>query len=93
MFVGTVSSGSNTFGGSIQGAPATFSFAYSSDTPPKITNAMTLVAGTIVLYSPSATGTVSINQPSSGGGGGTMGITIVVSAGGGALATPLTASR
>ena len=37
MFVGTVSSGSNTVVGSIQGAPATFSFAYSSDTPPAYT--------------------------------------------------------
>jgi hypothetical protein len=81
MFVGTVSSGSNTLVGTIQSAPASFSFAYSSDTPPKITNAMTLVAGTIVLFSPSASGTVNITQPSgSGGGGGTTGVTIVVSA-------------
>src|SRR5580704_7688141 len=63
MFVGTVSSGSNTLVGTIQGAPASFSFAYSSDTPPKITNAMTLVAGTIVLFSPTATATLNITQP------------------------------
>jgi hypothetical protein len=82
MMVGTVSSGSNTPVGNIQGSPATFSFAYSSDNPPKITNAITLVAGTAVLFSATAAGTVSITQPSSsgGGGGGTTGVTIVVSA-------------
>jgi hypothetical protein len=84
MFVGTVASGSNTLVGSIQGLPASFSFAYSTDTPPKITNAMTLVAGTIVLFSPTATGTVNITQPTGGSGtGGTSGVTIVVSASGG----------
>jgi len=86
MFVGTVASGSNTLIGTIQGAPASFSFAYSSDTPPKITNVMTLAAGAVVLFSPTATGTVNITQPSSGGGGGgTTGVTIVVSAGAGSL--------
>jgi len=85
MFVGTVSSGANTPVGSIQGAPAVFSFAYSTDNPPKITNAITLIAGTEVLFSPTATGTVSITQPSSGGGGTTSGITIVVNAGAGSI--------
>jgi hypothetical protein len=86
MFVGTVSSGSNTPVGNIQGLPATFSFAYSTDKPPKITNAITLVAGTAVLFSAAATGTVNITQPTGGGGGGgASGVTIVVSAGAGSV--------
>lgn len=87
MFVGTVASGSNTLIGTIQGAPASFSFAYSSDTPPKITNVMTLAAGAIVLFSPTASATVNITQPAGGGGGGggTSGVTIVVSAGAGSF--------
>ena len=86
MFVGTFSSGSNTPVGTIQGAPASFAFAYSSDTPPKITNATTLAAGAVVLFSPTASGTVNITQPAGGGGGGgTSGVTIVVSAGAGSM--------
>ncbi len=82
MFVGTVSSGASTPFGNFQGAPASFSFAYSSDTPPKFTNSVLAIAGTAVLFSTTATGTVNITQPSSGGsGGGASGVTIVVNGG------------
>jgi hypothetical protein len=82
MFVGTVSSSATNPFGSFQGAPASLSFAYSSDTPPKITNSILVVAGNAVVFSPTATGTVSITQPpGGGGGGGTTGVTIVVNGG------------
>lgn len=83
MFVGTVSSGSGTLLGSFQGAPASFSFAYSSATPPVLTNSILVIAGTAVAFSPTATGTVTITQPSTGSGGSGTGVTIVVSAGAG----------
>lgn len=88
QFVGTVSQSTATPYGSYQGAPASFSFGYTKDTPPKINNVIEAVAGTIVLFSPTATGTVSITQPSSGGGGGGggTGVTIVVSGPGGIVA-------
>jgi K319L-like, PKD domain len=83
MFAGSISSNALTLYGNLQGAPATFSFAYSGDTPPKIVNVMELLAGTVVLYSPTATGNVTITKPSTGGGGGATGITIVVTGGAG----------
>ena len=88
QFVGSVSQSTTTPYGNYQGSPATFSFGYTKDTPPKINTVLETVAGVIGLYSPAATGTVSITQPPSGGGGGPgTGVTIVVS-GPGASSTP-----
>ena len=81
MFVGSISSSGFVLAGNLQSEPASFSFAYSSDTPPKITNVIGLVGGALVLYSPTATGTVTITKPSSGSGGGATGVTIVVNGG------------
>ena len=87
QFVGTVSQSTATPYGNYQGAPSSFSFGYTKDTPPKINNVIESVAGTIVLFSATATGTVNITQPSSGGGGGGgTGVTIVVSGPGGTAA-------
>ncbi len=91
MFVGTVSSGGSSVFGSLQGAPATFAFAYSSDTPPKLTNVSLSVAGTLVFFSPTATGNVTIVQPPSTGGGtgsGASGVTVAVSVLGSPAAGP-----
>ena len=90
QFTGTISQ-SNTplFGtASYQGAPATLSFGYTKDTPPKIHDVIETVAGVAVAYTAGATGTLSITQPSSGGGGGGgTGVTIVVAGPGGTNST------
>jgi len=80
QFTGSISQSSLTPYGNYQGAPETFSFGYTKDTPPKINNIIETVAGTIVIYSASATGTFTIMQPSTGGGGGggSTGVTIVI---------------
>lgn len=84
MFVGAISSASSTLFGSYQATPASFSFTYSSATPPVLTNAIFSIAGTLAFVSPTATGNVTITQPPATGGGSTStGVTIVVSAGGG----------
>jgi hypothetical protein len=76
LFVGTV--GSNTPAspfGNLSGAAAAVSIGYTSDTPPKINNVVTLVAGTYLDYTASATGTLTftsnpITPPGSSGGAG-----------------------
>lgn len=84
MFVGAISTATTTPLGSYPGTPATFSFAYSSATPPALTNAMLTVAGNLAVVSPKANGNVTITLPAgTGTGGTTTGVTIVVSAGGG----------
>ena len=87
QFVGLISQ-SNTplFGtASYQGAPATFSFGFTKDTPPKIHDVVDSVAGVAVAYTAAATGTFSITLPPTGpgGGGGTTPITIVIKGPGG----------
>jgi hypothetical protein len=81
QFVGLISQSNTPLFGtkSYQGAPATFSFGYTTDTPPKIHDVIDSVAGVGSIYTASATGTLTITQPTSPGGpsGGT-GITIVV---------------
>jgi hypothetical protein len=91
QFVGAISQDSAPLAGptSYQGAPATFSFGFTTDTPPKIHDVIDSVAGVGVIYTAAATGTFSITQPPTGpgGGGGGTGVTIVVvGPGGGATA-------
>ena len=62
----------------LAGGISTLSFGYSSDKPPKISNVVETVGGFGVLYSASSLGTFTITQPTTGGGGGTAGITVVV---------------
>jgi len=84
QFVGSVTSGSSTPFGSFLGVPYTLSFTYSG-TPTKLTNSIIEWGGTLVLLSPAAAGTVSITQPSTGGGGaGATGVTIAVNIAGSA---------
>jgi len=81
QFVGSISQSSAPLFGSAsyQGAPATVSFGYTKDTPPKIHDVTESIAGVAVAYTGAATGTLSITQPSTPGGpGGGTGITIVV---------------
>jgi hypothetical protein len=91
QFVGLISQ-SNTplFGtASYQGAPATFSFGFTSATPPVIHDVIDSVAGVAVAYTASANGTFTITQPPTppGGGTGGSGITIIVSGQTGATAS------
>src|ERR1700730_10573242 len=84
QFAGLISQANAPAFGNYQGAPGTFSFGYTKDTPPKIVDVVETVAGVVAAYSAAATGTVSITQPpSGGGGGGGTGITIVVTGPGG----------
>jgi hypothetical protein len=81
QFVGTISQSSAPLFGSAsyQGAPATLSFGYTKDTPPKIHDVTESIAGVAVAWTGAATATLSITQPSTGGGGGGgTGVTIVV---------------
>jgi hypothetical protein len=81
QFVGSISQSSAPLFGSAsyQGAPATVSFGYTKDTPPKIHDVTESIAGVAVAWTGAATGTLSITQPSTPGGpGGGTGITIVV---------------
>jgi len=81
QFAGTISQSNTPLFGttSYQGAPATLSFGYTKDTPPKIHDVTETVAGVAVAYTAAATGTLSITQPTTGGGGGGgTGVTIVV---------------
>jgi hypothetical protein len=82
QFVGTISQSSAPLFGSVsyQGAPASVSFGYTKDTPPKIHDVIESIAGVGVAYTGSATGTFNITLPPTGGGGGGggTGVTIVV---------------
>jgi hypothetical protein len=81
QFAGTISQSSAPLFGSAsyQGAPATVSFGYTKDTPPKIHDVTESIAGVAVAYTGAATGTLTITQPpTGGGGGGGTGVTIVV---------------
>lgn len=62
MFVGTLSSTNGPFG-NFSGAPAAVSIGFTADNPPKITNVVELVAGTVVAYSPGAAGTLTFPPP------------------------------
>jgi len=87
QFVGTISQSTTTPYGNYQGFPATFSFGYTKDTPPKINNVVDSVGGTIVIYSAAGSGTFTIQQPSTGGGGGgSTGVTVTIN--GQSSATP-----
>jgi hypothetical protein len=77
-FVGRVTQSTATPFGNYAGASGTYSFGYTSDTPPKINNVIETVNGLIVLYSPAATGTFTITAPAGGGGGGTGGVSVVI---------------
>jgi hypothetical protein len=81
QFVGTISQSSAPLFGSAsyQGAPATLSFGYTKDTPPKIHDVIESLAGVAVTWTGAATGTLTITQPSTPGGpGGGTGVTITV---------------
>jgi len=77
-FVGRVTQSTATPFGNYAGASGTYSFGYTSATPPKITNVIETINGLIVLYSPAATGTFTITGLPGTGGGGTGGISVVI---------------
>jgi K319-like protein len=92
QFVGSITQSNTPLLGtaSYLAAPATVSFGYTTDTPPKIHDVIETVAGVGSVYTATATGTVAITQPSTGGGGGGGGsspITILVNGPGGANST------
>jgi hypothetical protein len=69
--VGTVNQSTATPYGNYLGNSESFSFGYTTDTPPKINNVEESFSGAVVLYSASSSGTFTITRPSSGGGGST----------------------
>jgi hypothetical protein len=77
-FVGTVAQSTATPYGNYLGATETFSFGYTADKPPKITNVIETIGGAVVLYSAASSGTFTITQPTTPGGGGTGGVAIVI---------------
>jgi hypothetical protein len=85
-FHGRVTQSTATPYGSYAGASESYSFGYTSDTPPKINNVIEAIDGLIVLYSPAATGTFTIvGLPTTPGGGG-GGVSVVIN--GSSSATP-----
>jgi hypothetical protein len=88
QLVGTITQSNTTPFGNYQGAPSTFSFGYTSDTPPKINNVIETVAGVVAVYSSAATGTFTITQPSGGGGGGGVATVVTIVVNGSTSATP-----
>lgn len=76
--VGTVTQSTNTPYGNYLGAAEQFSFGFTGDKPPKINNVIEVFGGAVVLYSAASQGTFTIVQPSTGGGGGTTGVAIVI---------------
>jgi len=78
LFVGSIIQSTNTPYGNYLGATSDFSFGFSNDKPPKISNVIETFAGAVVLYSASSGGTFTIVQPSTGGVGGTGGVSIVI---------------
>jgi hypothetical protein len=74
LFVGTVATNTpaSVFG-NLTGVPAAVSIGLTSDTPPKITNVVTVAAGTAVQFAAAGGGTVTftagtVTPPGSGGG-------------------------
>jgi hypothetical protein len=85
MFFGTIANSSPSFFGPSTGEPAVFSFGYTNDTPPQINNVTDLIAGIVVAYSPSATGSFTVFPPPGGPSGGSGSITISVIGPGGSM--------
>jgi hypothetical protein len=85
-FVGRVTQSTTTPFGNYAGASGTYSFGYTTDTPPKINNVIETVNGLIVLYSPAATGTFTITGLPTTPGTGTGGVSVVIN--GSSSATP-----
>ena len=70
LLSGTVATNPNgTPFGNYQGAAAVISAGYTTDSPPKINNVVSLIAGATVAYSPSAAGTLTVMQPATPPGG------------------------
>lgn len=92
LAVGEVVSSPGGIFGSLVGAPVALSIGYTTDNPPKINNAVVVLAGLVVEYSASATGTLTFPPPSGGGnngGGGTgTGPTALISFRNGTAAIP-----
>lgn len=63
-FTGTISSSSGGgVLGDIAGSPATVSLAYTTDTPAKVADLVSVIAGRVVVYTKDAAGTVVVPQP------------------------------
>ena len=92
IFHGTVIAGAGTlYGPTLVGANTSTSLGYTLDSPAKINNVAETIAGAVTAWSAAANGTVTTAGGTSGGGGGgggTTGITIVLKAAGGTIATP-----
>jgi hypothetical protein len=90
LFVGTLTGAFQIlFSGSPVGAQVAIGLGYTTDTPPKVHDVTTTIAGVVTAYSSSAAGTLTIPAAPStgGGGGGGTGPTIVVKLADGSKAT------
>jgi len=76
--VGTISQSTATPYGNYLGATATVSFGFTNDTPPKVNNVIETVSGAVVIYSAASNGTFTITKPTTPGGGGGTGVSIVI---------------
>jgi len=76
----------------VNGAPAVFSFGYTTDDPPKFDNVVLLIGGLVVTYAPSATGIISLTTPppDNGGGGGTTAPAAIITFDNGTVGIPTT---
>jgi len=86
QITGPISQSTVTPYGSYIGGSGTFSFGYTTDTTPKINKVIETVAGTIVIYSPSSSGTFTIVNPANPIVNPNPGVAIVVN--GSTSATP-----
>jgi len=93
LMVGTASATNGVYG-SISNAPAAISLGYTTDSTPKINNVAEVLAGVALAWSASASGTLTVQAPPSGGGTtpGT-GPTIVVKFANGTVALPNTVTQ
>jgi hypothetical protein len=79
LMVGTVATNTpaSPFG-NLSGAPAEVSIGYTTDTPPKISNAVVVIAGTVVEFTAAASGTLTFTGAPSTPPGTTGAVKVVI---------------
>ncbi|HYL37977.1 MAG TPA: hypothetical protein VEV17_18825 [Bryobacteraceae bacterium] len=84
MFFGAIGNSSPSFFGPFTGEPAVFSFGFTYDSPPVVSNVTEVVAGTLAAYSATAAGSFTVFPLPGGTTPGTGAITISITGPGGA---------
>jgi streptogramin lyase len=90
LFIGTITGSlGNLYGTNLVGAPAGISIGLTTDLPPKVHDVSETIAGVVTVFSSAASGTLTLSAaPSTGGGNGGTGPTIVVKFANGSIAVP-----